>query len=146
MHGRWLRGAVLALTAGVVSPPVAASPRFFGAVCDYEDMGDVFGYVVSLNNVGGRLRDTLSWSEGVMVAPVRATAVTFDPRSGHLAFTVPAHDSTYRFTGRVRSTILSGELTGPDGSQRLMLKQKSSRQAYKSGGPCPTSQVTRARR
>jgi hypothetical protein len=146
MHGRWSRGTVLALLAGVASPPVSASPRFFGAVCDYEDTGDVFGYAVSLNNAGGRLRVTLSWSEGVMMAPVRATAVTSDPRSSHLAFTVPAQGSTYRFAGRVRGTTLSGELTGPDGPQRLMLKQKSSRQVYKSGGPCPTPQVTPARR
>ena len=146
MHGRWAQGAVLALVAGLASPPVAASPRFFGAVCDYEDTGDVFGYAVSLNNAGGWLRVTFSWSEGVMMAPVRATAVTFDPTSGRLAFSVPAQGSTYRFAGRVRGTNLSGELTGPDGPQRLMLKQQSSRQAYKSGGPCPTPQVTPARR
>ena len=105
----------LALVAVLLATPAAsAATRItFSDLCVETESGDTAGRFVRLDWRAGGAAVTYGYTEGALMAPVRARHVRFDPATGALSFVVRTWERV-GFQGRVTPRALRGSLQAAD--------------------------------
>jgi len=100
--------------SAIAAPGPAPHGLIYSSLCTEAESGDAAGYQIVLDEFAPHPSVSFDWGEGGLMAPVRASDVSYDRRSGAVRFNANANGRAVQFRGRISGARLAGTLTWID--------------------------------